>query len=208
MIKNNDDVRKLFAKQLPKDDNLNIGLFDAAGKRVTKEIVAANPDTTYYAKLLDTADDALAEEWNKYSTLVDNGLPIKNMEVRFDSIAWAKVSLSADNLSQYRDKVNFKQFRKLLAEQWSNDPSLIPDEVLKYFDSHGIDPEFLEPKHIKAIQQYFGLTIHESADRQTLYLVSTIIHSKVSHSGGVSVVKWLLANSVRLGNILIPAGAY
>ena len=194
-----DDVQRTFYKSLPSDDNPNIALFDDAHNQISKLDYYNSASKTCKMGLKDTASEEFKNAWIKSLSSLDEMLDVVNGEVQFEKAALAVAKFDANMLTSNRED-NFKLFRNFIASEWSENNSKIPAKAMQYFNANNIDTNYLDEYDILAFQKFAKLTIHEAADG-TMMLVSTDFHSKISHAGGVSLVKYLLAHSTYYASI-------
>lgn len=119
-------------------------------------------------------------------------IPVKNGFPQFDEFAKGIVRLDS-KITANRD-INFDSFNKNLADKWSIDNSLIPDEYLSWLKTQkGFNPNAIKPTDISKVLDHFELTWHEVEDGFTGLLVPRAIHSVkfggVPHLGGVSATQ-------------------
>ena len=195
-----DIVKKSYIKQLPADDNANFCIKDSLGRVIKKSDLYSNDYAVAKIGITDTADDSIKKAWVKSLGSLDATLDVVNGEIQMDKLSIASVKLIGGALSDNRNN-NFRLFRQALANQWIENPDLIPDDIKSYFISKNVNLDYLTEHNILDIQNVFKLTIHEAKDG-TMYLVTREIHQALSHSGGIMFVKYLIANSSYFLNIV------
>ena len=92
---------------------------------------------------------------------------------------------------------NFDMFDERLADTWSTNHDLIPDDIKAYFKNDlGVDNlDDLSMRDIRTLRSSkvgMGYTWHESEDMHTAYLVKTDVHRSIKHNGGIEKLKFLL----------------
>jgi len=161
------------------------------------------PKNKYWVVVENYMDDiSKAINKDQFKALSGNGyiilktdpsirIPIKDGFPVFDE--YAKATVKIDTGFSKKRSVNFKQFNGKLAEYWSKNTSLIPDEYKNWFASQGVVIDDLVEKNIKALIKNFKLTWHECEDSISAQLVPQAIHSTkfggIPHLGGVSIVQ-------------------
>lgn len=197
-----DEVKKKFYNSLPKDTNPNIGIVDETGSFISKNAYMQSASKVGKLALKDTASDEFKAIWKKYLGSLDKTLDIVNGEIQFNKVGMQPVSFSDNMLTSRRD-ANFKLFRKTVADQWNADISSMDPKIAKYFTDSGIDIEnyIFDESDVLAAQKALKQTIHECADG-TMLLVPTELHAKISHAGGVSLVKYLISTSTYYPKII------
>lgn len=114
---------------------------------------------------------------------------------QMDGIAAGKAFVK-DGIVLNRAK-NFSDFDADLADYWADNPTKIPNEFKQFFKDNDIDIDFLTGADIENARsgKNLGYTWHEAEDMHTGYLVKTEVHESISHSGGYSRLKDIVAGN-------------
>ena len=182
-----DDTARLkqrISKDLPSGEDGSKWYFvDKKGNRIYKQDLLNDPYQEFYMVSATDADMKMA---------VVNGYPQQS------AIADADVYIEGGITTKRTGKGgNFRKFDKALADKWSMDHDLIPDDVKTYLrDVKHIDDfdyiTALDIHDMRSSKTGLGYTWHESEDMHTAYLVKTDIHKTIKHSGGVERLQYLL----------------
>lgn len=174
----NTKIRALI-NQLPSNQNPNFKIVDDLGNQV---------DKTKGKKILfsENCTDDLAEAIKPYN---NPEIPIRS-DHTLDFSQISEYNLDME-LTPCREE-NFEKARKLLLNEWKNQPDKIPQRVQKVLKSEGIDFNMIPDKDVNKIMKDVlsksKLTIHE--DVNGIKLIDFVIHEKTSHGGGRVIAEY------------------
>jgi hypothetical protein len=182
-----DDTARLkqrISKDLPSGEDGSKWYFvDKKGNRIYKQDIMKDPYMEFY--MVSSADSDM-------KMAVVNGYPQQS------AIADADVYIEGGITTKRTGKGgNFRKFDEALADKWSMDHDLIPDDVKTYLREVKHIENFdyitaLDIQDMRTSKTGLGYTWHESEDMHTAYLVKTDIHKTIKHSGGVERLQYLL----------------
>ncbi len=170
--------------QLPSDKNKNFILKDADGNTIKKTDLMTNNGNGKLT-LSDNCDPDVAKAWaEKGITEID----IVNGDPQFAPYSDYAFSPEA-GITSNRD-VNMVNFRKELANSWTENSDLIPPQVKAELEKRSIPLDNFSGDDLQDIFSTLQLTLHEGTDG-TVYLLSRPVHQSVGHYGGVALAKAL-----------------
>lgn len=189
---------KKAMKHLPSDHNRYFCYTNESGDVIKKReaINLMKKGQTAYLSLKDVKGGNPFQSlfYNSKNVKVDR-LPIVNGYVQFRDVSTLTIKVrKGDVLLASRNK-NFHMFDDSLKDLLINDPNSVPQNIRNYFDGLHIDYENLTYSDFDRMQSTLGLTWHECEDRHTGVLISTALHSSISHMGGFALAKALVALS-------------
>ena len=183
--------------QLPSKTNKNFVMTDDSGNVLSKADLRANGGNGKI-QLRDSCDPELREAFAKYRV---NEITIKDGVPDFDPISNYKMELKLTD----KRAVNFSNAYDKYLEEWTDDPTKIPEIIQAELNRKGKSIFNAEPNDIASMFSDLHLTIHEEAASNTginvttqfaeeaqegidgvVYLVDRTIHSKIGHAGGVA----------------------
>ena len=176
---------KFLAKaivNLPSDKNKNFKLVDKKGNPIKKENLYTNKGEGIL-KLSDVCDDEVKQKFLEKGI---TELEINNGVIDFSPVADYKF-VSNLGIGPDRD-INMKNYYDQLADTWSLDEKVIPQKIQDGLKKMNVKFDEISADDVQKVLSNLQLTPHEDLNN-TVYLVDTFIHSKVSHAGGVSYAK-------------------
>jgi hypothetical protein len=200
-------LTKKAIKQLPSDKNPFLVKVDSLGKPIKKIDLFKNGGNGYLT-LRDIPDNKFRSLFvDKFGNPIDR-LPIKNGYVLFEDVGLVKIKLESGDFLSIKRHQNFAQFDRQLRELIINNDPAIPTKVYNYFIEKGIDFENITLEQIRRMRSGAGLNLswHEAEDTASGILVSGTLHSFISHAGGISLVKFSVANGIPIE--LLLSGAF
>ena len=168
----------LRVDQLPSTLNKNFALTDENGNILTKADLRANGGNGIL-KVRENCDPTIKEHIGDVTEFaIIDGVPDLGpvSEYRME------IGLTSNRSENYA-----KVYDKLL-EEWSEDPSRVPPVIQNELKRKGNSIYDINPSNLQDLLSEMQLTIHETSEgvEGTIYLVDRLIHSKISHAGGVA----------------------
>ncbi len=133
--------------------------------------------------LSDKCDPDVAKAW------ADKGIKeirIVNGDPQFGPYADYAFTPNA-GISSNRD-VNMINFRKEMANSWTENNDLIPPQVKAELERRGLPLDNFTGDDLQEVFSTLKLTLHEGTDGK-VYLLSRPVHQSVGHFGGVALSK-------------------
>lgn len=204
-------VKEFKMLNWPSDTNTNFLKVDSNGNPLTKSDLLENGGDCII-KLTENCDEQLKASFKKYG--------VTELVMKDGVIDQSPISVFEFNpingVTDNRES-NMKNYYNQLVTEWTETPSLIPEQIRPYLKNEDI-PKISASK-IKNLLSAANLTPHEETDFK-VYLVDSYIHSKLSHYGGVALAKahammetastsleqLLKANVYTITGTLIPKG--
>jgi hypothetical protein len=168
--------------QITADDNKNFVKFDGSGNVLTKNEIEGNGGN-FILKLSDECDPQIRTVFDQ-NNITEISFTKGNPD--FSSISEYTFS-PAEGISPNRSK-NLNSYYKQLANDWVENPELIPATVKNVLTQDEMDN--LTSTIVEKALSNANLTPHETTNNE-VQLVNSYVHSKISHLGGVSAAKSL-----------------
>ncbi|WP_024861717.1 hypothetical protein [Ruminococcus flavefaciens] len=175
-----DKIERSIISELPSDANKNFIKLDSNGNIISKYELKQNGGSCII-KLSDGCDPELKRAFADWGI---SELPVNEYSVDFTGVCSYEFT-PIDGISSNREK-NMNNYYEQLANDWNSNPDLIPSKIREVLSDDQISN--LNATNVKKALSTAKLTPHEGTDGK-VYLVDSFIHSKVSHSGGVSWAK-------------------
>ncbi len=185
----NDEQLIMRIDQLPSAKNENFIITDADGNVLTKDALRKNGGVGEI-RLRDSCDSQIREVFEQNNV---TKLEVRNGSPDFGPISKAKTNIE---ITPNRE-VNFDETCKKLLDEWIDDPSSIPPEFQKKLDDIGTSIYDISDGDLQSFLSDLQWTIHEGIDN-TVYLVPRIVHSRLSHGGGVALA--IAQESIKIAN--------
>ena len=170
--------------QLPSDNNVNFVLKDTDGNVIKKNDLLTKKGEGVLT-LSDKCDPQIAKEW------ADKGIKeikITNGDPQFAPFSEYTFRPEAGITSNRN--TNMSEFRKELANKWTENNDLIPKMIKDELIKRDIPLDNFSGEELQEILSYLKLTFHEGTDGN-VYLISRALHESISHYGGVALAKAL-----------------
>jgi hypothetical protein len=200
-------LTKKAIRQLPSDKNPFLVKVDSLGKPLRKIDLFKNGGNGYLT-FRDIPNNKFRSLFvDKLGNPIDS-LPIRNGYVIFDDVGLLKIRLENGNFLSISRQQNFAKLDRQLRDLIINNDPTIPPKVYNYFIEKGIDFESITLEQIRRMRSGAGLNLswHEAEDAASGILVSGTLHSFISHAGGISLVKYSVANGIPIE--LLLSGAF
>ena len=170
--------------QLPSDSNKNFVLKDADGNIIKKADLAAKKGEGVIT-LSDNCDPKIAKEWAEKGI---TEVRITNGDPQF--APFSEYTFKPGNGITPNRTENMTEYRKELANLWTENNDLIPPQVKAELQRQDIPLDNFTGKQLEEVFSTLKLTLHEGTDGN-VYLMSRIVHSSFGHYGGVALAKAL-----------------
>lgn len=186
---------KAAVKHLPGPKNEYFAIADNNGNIISKAELLNNNGNGYLVlkneKAVEKYGALFVDRYGNSLTRV----PIRNGYVQFQNFNSVIVNVGSDKVLVANRSQNFKMFDDCLKETLIKYPDSITPDVMNYFRNLGVDFDNLTYSDFKTMRSILNKTWHEGENRATGILIDTTLHHAISHMGGYSLAKAIVAYS-------------